>query len=122
MYVTFKFSDPGVDMRKLGRIASSAIATATVAAGLTLGVTTQAHAAELGGVSVQGACNNQYPGTTAVVVANNVYGWRCRTYWSGGQVDYSGIDLSRQCRAQYGSGASANYLNYNDPYSWRCYR
>jgi hypothetical protein len=87
-----------------------------------LGITASAHAVELGGVSIQGACNAQFPGTTADVVQNNVYGWRCKTYWSGGPVYYSGIDLSRQCRAQYGSSASANYTNYNDPYSWRCYR
>lgn len=101
------------------RIAVIAIAAAAV----TVGVASSASAAtRLGGVSVQQACNAQYPGTTAVVVANNVYGWRCKTYWSGGPVYYTGIDLSRQCRAQYGSRAYANYTNYNNPYSWGCYR
>jgi hypothetical protein len=102
---------------------STSVAAILVAGGLTFATATPAQAAtQLGGVSVQGACNVQYPGTSAVVVANNVFGWRCRTYWSGGPVDYSNINLSQQCRAQYGNGAYASYLDYNNAYSWRCYR
>ena len=78
-------------------------------------------ATNLGGLSVQAACSNQWPGTNAVLVANNVYGWKCRTYWSGGPVNYN-VDLNRECRRAYGSGAYASYLDYNNPYSWRCWR
>lgn len=110
-------------MNILGKFRAVVMALCITAASLVLGVAAPAHATtELGSVSVQQACNVQFPGTTAVVVENNVYGWRCRIYWSGGPVYYSGIDLSRQCRAQYGSSAYARYLDVNNPYSWRCYR
>lgn len=109
-------------MRIRNRIATG-LASLIIGAGLTLIPSAPAHATTtLGGVSVQGACDVQFPGTTAVVYIYNVSGWRCKTYWSGGPVYFSGIDLSRQCRAQYGAGAYAGYLDYNNPYSWRCYR
>jgi hypothetical protein len=100
-------------------LAAAALAFAAVSLS-----TAPAHASTmLGGVSVAAACTNQLIGNAAVVVANNVYGWRCR--YNGGviSVTYSwGPDLNRQCAVQYGSGAYSGYLNYNDPYSWRCYR
>jgi hypothetical protein len=32
-----------------------------------------------GPLDVQGYCNAKYPGSKAVVVENNTFGWRCRT-------------------------------------------
>ena len=34
--------------------------------------------AALGGISVQGWCDTNFPGSTAVTVDNTAYGWRCR--------------------------------------------
>jgi hypothetical protein len=75
----------------------------------------------LGGVDMQGACNEQYPayGLRAVVTdQHNAFSWRCTSPWG-----YSvGIDVNRECRVQYGSGAYSVLLNASDPYSWRCGR
>jgi hypothetical protein len=30
-----------------------------------------------GGVDMQGYCNRDYPGSTAIIYRNNLYGWRC---------------------------------------------
>lgn len=79
-------------------------------------------ATNLGGVSVEAACDNQRgTASTARVVVNNVHGWRCALFL-GGTTGYYSVDISRECRRVHGSSAYAAYLNYNDPYSWRCYR
>ncbi len=83
------------------------------------------HAATyLGGVSVQAACDNQYgPGSTATVLQWNVMGWRC--VFHGGWNAYTpGVDLTKQCKREYKryTGVYANYTNFNNPYSWGCYR
>jgi hypothetical protein len=81
-----------------------------------------AHAAtRLGGVSMAAACQNQWPGSEVALIANNAVSWKCR-FWSSLGPVYYGIDTSKQCRVQYGSSAYAAYSNYNDPYSWSCYR
>ena len=73
------------------------------------------------GVDMQAACTNQYPGQgrIAKVRTSNVYGWKCVT----GVVPVAdgSIDVWRQCRTQNKNpNASADYRNYNDPYSWYC--
>lgn len=93
-----------------------------MALGLSVTATAPAHAARppqlLGSVSIQGACDNQIaPGLTAKPVYWNVYGWRCVL----GRYSY-GISVNQQCAAQHGSGAYAGYVDYGNPYSWRCYR
>ena len=95
----------------------------------TLGLSQPAQAASvLGGVSVVGACTNQLyiapSAARAVLIANNVSGWRCQYVGGVLTVTYTwyNINLNSQCVAQYGSGAYAKYSNFNDPYSWRCYR
>jgi hypothetical protein len=85
-------------------------------------VSTPAQAAtRLGGVSVAGACFNQWPGSEVALTSNNVFGWKCRFWGSQGPL-YFGINLTQQCGVQYGGGAYAAYSNYNNPYSWSCYR
>jgi hypothetical protein len=79
-----------------------------------------ARAATLGGVDMQAACNNQYPGygTRAVVTdPASAYSWRCTTSTAS-----YGIDVNRACVAQHGSGASAGVRSTSDPYSWYCHR
>ena len=75
-----------------------------------------------------GACSNQLwiapSATRAVLVANNVTGWRCE--YVGGVISWIwytyNINLNQQCTVQYGPGAYARYTNYSNPYSWGCYR
>jgi len=101
-----------------GSLASAAIAMAAATATMT----PAAHAStRLGGVSVAGACANQWQDSTVALIANNVFGWKCQ-YWSTLGPVYEGINLTLQCSVQYGSGAYAAYSNYNNPYSWSCYR
>jgi hypothetical protein len=90
--------------------------------GFTFAVTPSAEAATLrGGVSVSQACYYTY-GWDNTIHGNNVHSWRCVAYGSNGMYVFGGVDLNRQCVRQYGSGAYASYTNYNDPYSWKCYR
>ena len=61
-------------------------------------------------------------------------GWRCiqtrvTVYYSVGnyphtseQIIENGIHMNDACRFQYGSGAWAAYDDWDDPYSWSCYR
>jgi hypothetical protein len=80
-------------------------------------------ATRLGGIDMQAACNNQYPGQgrLARVLTNNVYGWKCVT----GSVPVAPGDIStwQQCQVQYGAnrGVYSKYADYNNPYSWSCY-
>ena len=100
-----------------------ALGTMAVAALSVLGLQAPAQAAtDLGGVSVEAACDNQRgAATTARLVVNNVYGWRCALYL-GGTTGYYSVDIARECRRVHGSSAYAAYSNYNNPYSWRCKR
>lgn len=88
---------------------------AVVATCAALGVSNTASAAVRGlNLQVSG-CDFQAPGTTLALRANNVYGWKCFT----GLYDL-GISVNAACRYTYGASSSAYYLNYWDPYSWRC--
>jgi hypothetical protein len=60
-------------------------------------------------------CNAQAPGTYVVLKQWNVYGWRCSTGWW----EFN-IDMNRACRYTYGPASSAYFLDYSNPYSWRC--
>lgn len=76
-------------------------------------------ATRLGGVSIWSACVNQHGTPSGVVnVTRNVMGWRCAYRGVAGP----GVDLTRECRRTYGSSAYSGYTNWNDPYSWSCYR
>jgi hypothetical protein len=122
-----------ISMRRIGLNIRQKLVTAAavcvLALGGAVGVGAPAHAASmLGGVSVVGACSNQLwiapSATRAVLVANNTSGWRCQYVGATFTWTWYGynIDLNRQCVVQYGAGAYAKYLNFYDPYSWRCWR
>ena len=109
-----------VNARRITVLASAAL----FALGGTAALTQPASAAtRLGGIDMQAACNNQYPGQgrIAKVVTNNVYGWKCVT----GVVPVAPGDIStwQQCQVQYGAnrGVYSNYTSYSNPYSWGCY-
>jgi len=94
-------------------------------AGSLVGVAVTASPAQaatyLGGVSVWNACvyQNGTP-SDVVLVANNVHGWRC--FYNGGWNGiYMSVNLNQECARAYGR-AYASYTNYNNPYSWGCYR
>jgi hypothetical protein len=91
------------------------LAVAVIAAAVSIGIANPASAAVRGlNLQVSG-CDYQAPGTSLVLRAHNVYGWKCFT----GFYDLL-ISVNAACRYTYGSGSSAYYLNYSDPYSWRC--
>jgi hypothetical protein len=72
----------------------------------------------LGGVDMQRACNQQYPGrgTQAVVTdGGSAYSWQCRSASFAG-----GIDVNAACANQYGWGAYAGLGNRANPYTWFC--
>lgn len=84
-------------------------------------VVTASAATVLGGVDMQAACDNQYPGQgrKAKIRTWNVYGWKCVT----GVVPVAdgNIDVWLQCRTQYKrTNAYGSFRNYSDPYSWFC--
>jgi hypothetical protein len=110
------------------RLAGAAVACGLALAGI-VSVSAPAHASSiLGGVSVAGACSNQLfiapSATRAVLIAYNTSGWRCRYVGAVISVTYTwyNINLNQECSVEYGAGAFARYLNFNDPYSWRCWR
>jgi hypothetical protein len=109
---------------RIRRTAAAAVTAGALALGGGVLSASEAHASTmLGGVSVANGCIYQLIGNAAVVVANNVYGWRCAYHGAVINVTYSwGPSLNQECAREYGSGAFAGYLDYNNPYSWRCYR
>jgi hypothetical protein len=91
------------------------LAIAVIAAAASLGIANPA-SASVRGLNLQvSGCNYQAPGTNLVLTAHDVYGWMCST----GLYDLP-ISVNEACRYTYGSGSSAYYLNFWDPYSWRC--
>jgi hypothetical protein len=100
--------------RRTRRLATT-LSVAALTACAALGTATSA-SAEVRGLDLQVAgCDHQAPGTTIALRANNVYGWKCFT-----GMYYLGISINEACRYTYGTYSSAYYLNYWDPYSWRC--
>jgi surface antigen len=73
----------------------------------------------LGGVDMQRACNTQYPGAGLKAVATNpgsAYSWQC----TGPGVS-RGIDVTAECRTQYGNGAVSAVSDPNSAWSWYCH-
>lgn len=79
----------------------------------------EVNAEELKSVSLWTACNNQWPGSKLNLFGSTVYDWKCTVYWSGLPENFD-IDVSRQCRVQYGNRYMADYRDFNNPYSWYC--
>ena len=50
--------------------------------------------------------------SSASLVGTNVNGWRCNP-------GSAGVNMQLWCNYAY-AGTTAIYLNFNDPYSWRC--
>jgi hypothetical protein len=109
---------------KVRHVASAAISVALSVGGVAIAAAPASAATRLGGINMQAACDDQYPGQGRIAKIRtwNVYGWKCVT----GVVPVADGDIStwRQCQNQFGwnRGVYSNYTNYNDPYSWGCYR
>ena len=104
------------------RSVGSGLTAIALALGASVVAAMPAHASTmLGGVNVDRACAWQH-GTGADLVAWNVYGWRCIYHGAYITVNWGGVNLNQECASEYGSTAYARYLDYNNPYSWRCYR
>ncbi len=102
---------------------------------LMMGTLTPASAgtARLGGLDINAYCRAVYgPTATGKVIKNNVYGWVC----AKGGLGYA-INLNTVCNHNYVAelyklgrqypnsswySIYAAYSNYNNPYSWSCYR
>jgi hypothetical protein len=72
----------------------------------------------LGGVDMQRACDTQYPGRGLRAVAtnaNSAYSWQC----TGPGVSL-GIDVTAECRTQYGYGAISAAGDPGSASSWYC--
>lgn len=102
-------------------------------------------ATRLGGLDLEGYCKKKYSTSgpmfsavgTAGLKEHNAGGWRCfvmttslypKATWPPSCCDivrktheYS-INTNDVCQRQYGGGAWAETHNWNDPYSWSCYR
>lgn len=79
----------------------------------------------LGGVSVYNACKYQYTAAFAWEVfilssSYNVMGWRC--YLNNIHSGSVSVNLNRECKRVYGTTAKAGYDDFNNPYSWYCYK
>lgn len=73
------------------------------------------------GVNIVGWCRWYYnsPYFNAVVVANNVYGWRCQ--YGTDQGTRLNVDMNGACHFTHSaSPGSATFTNYSNPYSWYC--
>ncbi len=86
-----------------------------------LGITASAAEAATyqGGVSMQWACDRQYPGfglRATVMDQRNAYSWRCAVPWDKTR----GIDVNRACRDTYGRNAYAQLRDTRNPYTWYC--
>lgn len=79
-------------------------------------------ATELGGVDMQRGCSSSFWHAEVYYPNQYVHGWRCTHVYSSGYVGVAGINVNAVCSSQYGAGAYSGYLDYYNPYSWRCYR
>lgn len=73
----------------------------------------------LGDVDMQRACDTQYPGRGLRATATNpgsAYSWQC----AGPGVSL-GIDVTSECRTQYGYGAVSAAANPASAWSWYCH-
>lgn len=73
----------------------------------------------LGGVDMQRACDTQYPGQglrAVVTNTNSAYSWQCV-----GPGVSRGIDVTAECRTQYGYGAVSAASNPASAWSWYCH-
>lgn len=73
-----------------------------------------------GGVDITYWCRSYYGSSyfNAVLVANNVYGWRCQYGTDTGT--RLNVDMNNVCAVEYGAPGTARFTNYTNPYSWYC--
>ncbi|MGJ3252218.1 MAG: hypothetical protein ACFE0J_13985 [Elainellaceae cyanobacterium] len=78
----------------------------------------------LGGLDLAEYCKSTFGNNSQpVVVEENAYGWRCLVPLGGGRVSYEGMNLNRACQVQYNDRrAASGYLDWDDVYSWICWR
>lgn len=111
-------------MRLRKRIATVVMASTLALGGVAATSESAQASTNLGGVSILGACANQLFTNSDALIAWNVTGWRCKYQGATFSTIYYwyNIKLNTECAREYGSGAYAGYTDYNNPYSWHCYR
>lgn len=76
------------------------------------------------GIDLAWYCDQVYPDqtnseTTAVLISNDITGWKCRVTLYGYYSTDHGIDIGDACLRIYGT-YTHGYGNFWDPYSWFC--
>jgi len=67
------------------------------------------------GLDLNDYCRDKGWGRATLNGGDTAYDWKCQ---SGST--YLDMNLNEACQMQYGSGYSANFRDFNDPYSWYC--
>lgn len=81
----------------------------------------QAATMYIGEVSPQKACVTDLGISEFMLTEPNADGWRCVAK-SGSTRIYLPVNFNKECvRLTKNPAAYAEYLNFRDPYSWRCY-
>ncbi|SDG69770.1 hypothetical protein SAMN05216553_110297 [Lentzea fradiae] len=76
-------------------------------------------AAAGGGVDINGWCVAVYGDPWHAELRNfNAHGWVCQ--WAHDTAAWTSVDMYAACRRTYGSASTAQYTDYNNPYSWYC--
>jgi hypothetical protein len=105
--------------KKTQRALTVAASLALTIGGLGISATAAQAATYKGGVSMQWACEKQYPGqgrTARVLDQRNAFSWVCKSQFG----HQGGIDVNRACRDTYGGGAYAQLGDRRNPYTWYC--
>lgn len=87
------------------------IGTIVVISGATSAFAARAYINDL-----QKVCTWQYSGSTAILIGNTVYDWRCEL--TNGQ--QKSLSIYWYCVSKYGSNANTSFDSQYLPYSWYC--
>ncbi|WP_410646534.1 hypothetical protein [Amycolatopsis sp. cmx-4-54] len=108
----------------LGLMLGTTVATAAPASATDSGAAGAAQAAgpitvSGGGVDINGWCVARYGNPWhAELRGNNANSWVCQ--WGQDTAAWQAVDMYAACRRTYGSGSTADYTNFYNPYSWYC--
>lgn len=101
------------------RVLGTAATAALIVGGLGLSAGAAQAATYKGGVSMQWACEKQYPAqgrTARVLDQHNAYSWNCVSQFG----HRGGININKACTDTYGPGAYAQLRDRRNPYTWYC--
>lgn len=105
------------------RIAQGSAAT-LIAGSAILPLSGTANAAQIVAtdVDVRGYCQSLGYADTELARYYDPYSWSCTTSWRGWRRWLSKTDFNDACRRVAGAGSWAAVLEWNNAFSWRCWR